>query len=99
MRRAGKRFRTERLELRFIGSQSRQSRLGIIVPRHHQSAVARNRVKRRLREIARLELIPQLRQRTPLDIVVRAAPEAYGATYKALETDLQELARRVMAVG
>ncbi len=69
------------------------------MPRHHQTAVARNLVKRRLREIARLELFPQLRQRTPVDIVVRAAPEAYGAAYKALETDIRTLARRVMAVG
>ena len=31
-------------------------RVGIIVPRHRQSAVARNRLKRRLRELVRLRL-------------------------------------------
>lgn len=95
----GKRFRTARLELRFAASPSRQPRLGIIVPRHHQSAVARNLVKRRLRELARLELLPLLRERAPLDVVVRAAPGAYDVGYEALATDLQLLARRVMAVG
>ena len=34
-------------------------RVGLIVPRHRQTAVARNRLKRRLRELTRLRLLPQ----------------------------------------
>ena len=40
---------------------SRLPRVGIVVPRHQHSAVDRNRLKRRLRELVRLELLPALR--------------------------------------
>ena len=60
-------------------------RVGVIVPRYRQSAVARNLVKRRLRELVRQELLPHLRG---AEIVLRARPEAYGATAAALREDL-----------
>ncbi len=57
----------------------------MIVPKHKQTAVARNRVKRRLRELLRLELLPDL---PALDVVVRAFPQAYDATFDALRRDV-----------
>jgi ribonuclease P protein component len=67
-------------------------RIGLIVPRHQSTAVARNRLRRRLREIWRRELQQHL---PPWDVVIRARPEAYRATYAALRADLLEwLARR-----
>jgi len=62
--------------------------VGIIVPRHKQSAVARNRVKRRLREMVRTTLLPAMASLPPLDVVVRATPEAYGADPATLAADL-----------
>lgn len=62
------------------------------MPRHKQTAVARNRVKRRLRELARLELLPSRAARPPLDIVLRAMPSAYEAAF----TDLAAEVRRVI---
>ena len=59
--------------------------MGFIVPKHKQTSVARNRLKRRLREIVRLRLLAEL---PPVDLVVRARPEAYEATYDALEGEL-----------
>jgi ribonuclease P protein component len=76
------------LEIRFIASLSLLPRVGIIVPRHKQTAVARNRVKRRLRELVRRAFLPALATLTPMDIVVRASPEAYDADLAALATDL-----------
>jgi ribonuclease P protein component len=73
--------------------------VGIIVPKHKQSAVARNRVKRRLRELVRLTLLPALRARSPLDVVLRAAPSAYGAAYADLAADVSRLTQRLEAVG
>jgi ribonuclease P protein component len=67
------------------------SRVGVIVPRHQHSAVDRNRVKRRLRELVRLELLPALRERTAsasVDVSLRARREAYGATREALARDV-----------
>ena len=60
-------------------------RVGVIVPRYRQTAVARNLVKRRLRELVRQELLPHLRG---AEIVLRARPEAYGATVAGLRADV-----------
>lgn len=73
--------------------------MGLIVPKHKQTAVARNRVKRRLRECARLELLPALRLRAeheaPLDVVLRAAPSAYQAGGPDLCADVRRIAARL----
>jgi ribonuclease P protein component len=87
--------RTGQIEVRFLASPLRPlpgggPRVGIIVPRYGRSAVARNTVKRRLRELARLELLPALLLRAPLDVVVRAAPSAYAASYQLLRVALQK---------
>jgi len=46
------------------------------VPKYSHSAVDRNRVKRRLREIVRLDVLHTLPN---VDLVVRALPSAYTA--------------------
>jgi len=60
-------------------------RVGLVVPRYKQSAVARNRLKRRLRELTRLQLLPA---DLPADIVLRVRPDAYDATFDALAEDI-----------
>lgn len=65
------------------------------MPKHKQTAVARNRVKRRLRECARLTLLPALRQRAPLDVVLRATPSAYGAPGAAIAADVLRISERL----
>ena len=60
--------------------------MGLIVPKLKQTAVARNRLKRRLRELARLHLLPA---RLPVDVVVRVRAEAYAAGYDELHADVQ----------
>ena len=60
-------------------------RIGLIVPLHKNSAVARNRLKRRLRELARTCLLPS---DLPADIVLRVRPEAYDASFEALTADI-----------
>jgi len=67
-------------------------RLGIVVPKHKQNSVRRNRVKRRLREIGRTLLLPRLTEAgVALDVLLRARPEAYGASYEALHQELLRL--------
>ncbi len=58
------------------------------MPRYGKSAVSRNTVKRRLRELARLDLLPMLAARPALDVVIRATPSAYGASYDVLRASL-----------
>jgi len=55
------------------------------VPRYRHSAVARNLLKRRLRELTRLRILPT---GLPYDIVVRVKPEAYDAGFTQLAADV-----------
>ena len=74
-------------------------RVGIIVPKHKHSSVERNRLKRRLRELARTLLLPGL---PPVDLVVRTFPESYDASFDTLEREVQrvrERLRRLHATG
>jgi ribonuclease P protein component len=62
-----------------------------VVPRHQHTAVVRNKLKRRLRDIVRVELLPALRQRAPVDVAIRARHEAYKAPIEALRSDVQSI--------
>ena len=66
-------------------------RVGIVVPKYGQSAVARNQLKRRLREIIRLDV---LRQAQPMDIVIWTFPAAYQADFTALRVDVSTVMHR-----
>lgn len=66
-------------------------RVGLIVPKYARSAVERNTLKRRLREISRRDLLPVL---APVDVVLRARPEAYDASYHLLRRTLVNVVPR-----
>lgn len=70
------------------------ARLGLIVPRFRRSAVARNRVRRRLKDIWRREVRPV---QPAWDLVVRARPSAYDATFESLRAQLLEWRDRAVA--
>jgi ribonuclease P protein component len=93
--REGKRIRTEHLEIRAAASLFRHPRVGFIVPKYGENSVARNRLKRRLREITRLALLPQL---PAADVVIRARRGAYGVSYATLADELSGAADRVGAL-
>ena len=95
VRQKGKRFRTGLIEVRAVASPLCRSRVGLVVPRYRQTAVARNRVKRRLRELARLRLLPALAARPPADVVIRATPAAYAASYTELGAELERVIRQL----
>ena len=69
-------------------------RMGLIVPKFQSSAVARNRLRRRLREIWRRDIQPH---QPAADLVIRARREAYGARFERLREQL--LAWRRMTLG
>lgn len=95
VRQKGKRFRTGLIEVRAVASPLCRSRVGLVVPRYRQTAVARNRVKRRLRELARLRLLPALAARSSADVVIRATPAAYAASFAQLGADLERVIRQL----
>lgn len=60
-----------------------------MVPRYGHNAVRRNRVKRRLKEALRREILPRLDAAgASTDIIVRARREAYGTSYARLSYEL-----------
>ncbi len=72
--------------------------MGVIVPRFSHTAVARNLVKRRLRDLARTELLPTMTSMTSmiaLDVVIRAAPSAYKADFDTLRTAVRQAIERM----
>jgi ribonuclease P protein component len=65
----------------------------VIVPKHRQTVVRRNRLKRQLREVLRLELLPRLEQAEPAQsVLIRARREAYGAEYAELADEIMRWA-------
>ena len=90
VRQRGKRVRTDHLDVRVRAAAV--PRVGIIVPRHKHTAVDRNRLKRRLRELVRIRLLPTL---APSDVVIRARAEAYGDSFDALARQIERAARDI----
>jgi ribonuclease P protein component len=87
----GRKKKTSHLDVFFLSSGAAIPRIGLIVPKHGQRAVDRNRVKRRLREIARRELLPRLKKAgRPSDVLIRARRGAYRAKYEQLRRELMD---------
>jgi ribonuclease P protein component len=79
------------VEVRVLASLLLAPRAGVIVPKHGHTAVARNVVKRRLREILRTEVLAQA---PAVDLVLRALPPAYSASYDVLKAECLDACRR-----
>ena len=89
----GKRVRTATMDVRAIASLRASARVGIVVPRYKHTAVARNRLKRRLRELVRVEWLPVL---SVMDVVIKAIPPAYERDFDALRVEMRQAVARLM---
>lgn len=101
--RRGKRRKTRHLDVFVSTSPVARPRIAVVVakprgktavgPRGARGAgVQRNRLKRRLREIARIAVLPRMRERNcAVDILVRTRPEAYAASFAELRDELTGL--------
>ena len=83
------------MDVRAVASLRLFARVGFVIPRYKHSAVDRNRLKRRLRELVRLELLPTLR---PMDLVLRVSPVAYTRDFELLRNELLQAARQLATV-
>jgi len=80
------------MDVRAIASLRASARVGVVVPRYKHSAVARNRLKRRLRELVRLEWLPIL---PAMDVVVRVIPPAYERDFDSLRSEVRQAGQRL----
>ncbi len=85
-------MRSASIEARTTASLLPFPRVGFVVPRYRQTAVARNRLKRRLRELVREYVLPTA---PPYDAVFRVAPSAYHRSFEALRDEVRYLAARL----
>lgn len=81
----GRRYRAVYLEILWDVNQAGYPRLGLIVPKYQSNAVARNRLRRRLKEIWRRAVLPRL---AAVDVVVRTRRESYAASWAGLEAEV-----------
>lgn len=78
--------------MRYIASPLRHPRVGVIVPRYGHTAVERNRLKRRLRELVRTLMLPTL---PACDVSLRATPGAYRVEVLALRQSVLHAAQQL----
>lgn len=95
MKKAGRRIRTEHLEVRSSDSLLSHARVAVIVGKHGHTIVERNRLRRRLREMVRTRLIPVM---GGADVVVRPLPSAYELSYAELLAEFEKIILRVATV-
>lgn len=62
--------------------------MAVVVAKYGHTVVKRNRLRRRLRELARVLLIPKL---SGLDLVIRSLPSAYVADFKELAAEVEQI--------
>ena len=85
----GKRRRTAHLDVFLAASPVSRPRVGIVVGKHGHGSVERNKLKRRLKELARTAVLPGLWSTgRAVDLLVRARPNAYDATFAALSDEI-----------
>lgn len=81
-------MQTPHLDVRFAASAQPLSRIGLIVPKHKHSAIDRNRLRRRLRELIRLELLPVVSRG---DALIRAKTDAYEVSFAGLREEIADI--------
>jgi ribonuclease P protein component len=81
-------MQTERLDARAAVSLLLYPRVGVVVPKYRRNIVDRNRTKRRLRELARTRILPSVGS---IDVLIRAKPEAYTATFEQLTVEVDAI--------
>jgi len=80
------------LDVKQLDSPLGHVRVAIVVPKFGFTAVRRNKLKRRLRELARQFLLTAPRS---VDLLVRARREAYDAPFDQLRDEINVLASRI----
>ena len=85
----GKRLRTKLFEVRILASPLVHPRVGFVIPKYSYTAVRRNQLKRKVRELVRVELLAAL---PAIDVVIKSQPAAYIAATNLILSDLRKIA-------
>lgn len=85
----GQRSRRAHLDIFWTTNDAGHPRLGLVVPKFRETGVARNLLRRRVKELWRKELQHRL---PACDLVVRASRASYRASFDDLRRDLTDWA-------
>ncbi|HVF40172.1 MAG TPA: ribonuclease P protein component, partial [Gemmatimonadaceae bacterium] len=88
--------RSEHLDVRATDSLLSHARVAVIVGKHGHTIVERNQLRRRLRELARTQIIPIGIQ---MDVVIRSVPSAYDATFDQLSREIGTICVQLKEYG
>ena len=91
----GLRRRSRSLEFSWTDNTTGHPRMGLIVPKFQSTAVARNRLRRRLLELWRRQV---MQRQGPRDLLIRARREAYQSTFAELQAEVLSFAGKVFGV-
>jgi len=69
-------------------------RVAVVVAKYGHTIVERNRLRRQLRELVRLLLIPRL---SGMDLIIRVLPSAYSVEFKELSEEIDRIRIQLMA--
>jgi ribonuclease P protein component len=83
---------TRLIDAKRLDSPVGHVRVAIVVPKFSFTIVRRNKLKRRLRELTRLHVLPR---DCSCDLVIRARRETYDATFDGLRDEIQALATQL----
>ena len=95
IRNEGKTLRTNAIIVRVSTSPHVYSRVGIVVPKFGHSAVERNQLKRRLREITRVDILPL---GISMDLVLWVQRKAYAMSFDVLRQDVRLSVEKIQTV-
>jgi len=87
-----KKLKTRHLSAYIAASALPYGRVSVVVGKHGHTIVERNRLRRRLRELVRVNLLPAC---TGTDIVLHALPEAYDLDFGTLDREVHALAGKL----
>jgi ribonuclease P protein component len=91
----GKRLRTEHLSARAASSLLPYCRVAVVVGKHGHSVVERNKLRRRLRELVRLHVIPGF---AGIDLVLYVGSGAYGLEFEKLTGEMIRIKTQLTSV-
>ncbi len=83
---------TTHFDVRASESLFSHGRVGVVVPKFGKTVVERNRLRRQLREIARLVVLPLVPGR---DVLIKALAAAYRCEFSSLSAELAGVARTI----
>jgi hypothetical protein len=96
VKRTGKRVKTGVLDVRVAASPSSRAQVGVIVPKYKRTIVERNKLRRRLRELVRVRLLPVLARSDVEGASGERPTEEHGTVHTAHTAHTAQTARAVL---